>query len=68
MNKKAIQTIDKNGFWQMFEVIASPDCDIDTDVIAEALDKITNGSPQDREDGIEAIRVEISKYLPERLA
>lgn len=68
MNNEATPTIDENGYWQLIELIASPDCDIDTDIIAEALDKITNGSVDERKEGIQMIRREAEKYLPTGLA
>ncbi len=57
-------TLDQATLWQLLELIASPDCDIDSDLLAEALDDVINGSPADREAGIETVLREMARYLP----
>lgn len=56
--------INAEQFWQLLEIVASPESDIDTDVLADALDMIANGSPDDREKGIESLLGEMAKHLP----
>ena len=58
-------SITTEQFWQMLELVASPDCDADTDELAEALGMIANGSESDRVEGARRLRSEVSKYLPD---
>lgn len=61
----AIPKIDGMAFWQMLELVADKNCDIDTDVLSQALDQIANGSPDEREEGIQAIKDEMARWLPD---
>jgi|GEM_PF-2981892 len=63
-----IPSIDRDRFWQLLEIVASPGCDVDTDTLADALDDIANGSPEEREAGIAAILAEMAKHLPPETA
>ena len=57
-------SITTEQFWQMLELVASPDCDADTDELAEALGMITNGSESDRAEGIRRLLDEVAQHLP----
>ncbi|MCL7743718.1 hypothetical protein LV476_01965 [Guyparkeria hydrothermalis] len=48
----------------MLELVASPDCDADTDELAEALGMIANGSEEVREEGTRKLLDEVGRYLP----
>jgi hypothetical protein len=64
----AVPCINREQFWQLLEIVASPGCDIDTDTLADALDDIANGSPEERDAGIGVILSEMAKYLPSETA
>lgn len=61
----AIPKIDGVTFWRMLELVADNDCDPDTGVLSQALDQIANGSPDEREEGIRAIKDEMARWLPD---
>lgn len=61
-----IPSIDEQDFWKLLEMVASPNGDMDTELLADALNKIANGDPDDREAGIEAIHMEMAKCLQSR--
>lgn len=64
MDNVAEPSITTEQFWQMLELVASPDCDADTDELAEALGMIANGSSEEREEGIRRLLAEVAQHLP----
>lgn len=58
-----MSTITQEQLWQLLELVASPDCDLDTDLLAEALDKAINGSQDGKAEGIATILGEMEKLF-----
>lgn len=64
MAKSDSPSITTEQFWQMLELVASPDCDADTDELAEALGMIANGTQEAKEEGIKRLLAEMANHLP----
>lgn len=59
-----VSTVNEEKLWQMLELVASPDCDIDTEILASALDRLINGTKAEKEEGARQLQEEMDRCLP----
>jgi len=64
MSVSSIPVLTQDHIWQLLEFVANPSAQVNRKLLTDALDKVINGSPDDREEGIEAIHAEMARHLP----
>lgn len=64
MDTKDQNAINENQLWQLLELVASPDADIDTDSLAEVLEMAVNGDGETKIAGIRKIHEQLDNNLP----
>jgi len=57
--------LSEEHYWQLLELVASPDIDLDTDSIAECLFLIANGDSSQQKESTQQLVSMIREYLPD---
>lgn len=60
-----MNNLSEENYWQLLELVASPDCEIDTDALAECLYKIAEGGTDVKSTAIESLIASVREFLPD---
>lgn len=58
-------SLNEENYWQLLELVASPDVELDTDLLANCLYSITEGSASEKNTSITHLIQHVREFLPD---
>ena len=65
MGNRMQKSLDEQNYWQLLEMVASPDADVDTDLLAECLFDIAQGNADAKISATERLVSHMREFLPD---